>query len=114
MRHLAPYVLVRIAEAPECAQPFGIDEDQRWAVETLRVVKIGLATGGLRTVEPDFCVRAVAERLSLRVAASAQRIIRFGPEPLALPPGLRIPVGISDDGLRCERNAAGDEIRAVL
>jgi hypothetical protein len=65
---------VRIAETPEGAKAFRIGERQSGAIEQLRLLQIRLAAGGLGAVETDLGVRAVAERLRLRPAASAQCI----------------------------------------
>jgi len=59
-------------------------------------------------------VRAIAERLRLRMAAAAQRVggSMFNRRPLL--PFLRATFGVGDDGLLRKGDIANDQIRPVL
>src|SRR5207237_6713366 len=68
---LAPNRAVRIAEARGCAQRLGVGERQDGTLRELRLHPVRLPARGLGAVEDDLLVRAIAERLGVRVAAAA-------------------------------------------
>jgi len=59
-------------------------------------------------------VRAVAKRLVVRAAATAQRIALARRKALAFDPFFRAALGIAADDLLRQRNIAGDDIGAVF
>src|SRR5947207_3478753 len=111
---LAPNRAVRIAEARGCAQRLGVGEREHGTLRELRLLPVRLPARGLGAVEGDLLVRAIAERLGVRVAAAAQRVALPRREGLARLPLPRSAFGVGDDALLRERHTARDQIRTVL
>ena len=74
LRDAVPDLAVPVAEPGECAERFGVGQGQCRPVDFLRLGGVGLAAGGLPAIKADLGVGAVAERLSSRLAATAQKV----------------------------------------
>src|SRR5437660_8293454 len=107
---LAPNRAVRIAEARGCAQRLGVGERQDGTLRALRLHPVRLPARGVVAVAPSLLVRAIAERLGVRVAAAAQRVALPRREGLARLPLQRSAFAVGDDALLRERHTARDQI----
>jgi hypothetical protein len=70
--------------------------------------------GRFRAVETDLSVGAIAERFVGGLAAAAKGVLRLGREFFSFAIFRRIALGIGDNPLFAQRQAAADEIRAIL
>ena len=70
--------------------------------------------GRFRAVEMDLRVGAVAEGFVGGLAAAAEGVLRLGREFFPFAIFQRIALGIGDNPLFAQRQAAADKIRAVL
>lgn len=90
---LVPYLAVRVAEAPECAQVFRVGERHAGAIQGFGLFKIGLATGHLGPIKTDLGMAAVAERLFPGSTAAAERVCVFGTcTQVSEPPSASVPM----------------------
>ncbi|MCX5730762.1 MAG: EcsC family protein [Deltaproteobacteria bacterium] len=109
-----PHLSVRIAESGEGAKRLCVRQAQRWPVDHLCLLEVGLPAGGLGPVEADLRVGPVAEGLLRRPPAAAERVPLLGRKDLPLLPAHRLSLRVHADDEPHQRQRATHQVGAVL